>query len=63
MCSGQIMKVYPFARTASPLLLVNPAYGFHEYATVNDVKIHYVAGGNRSKQLLLLLHGFPEVKP
>ena len=48
--------------TASPLTLVNPAYGFHEYATLrDDVKIHYVARGNHSKPLMLLLHGFPEV--
>ena len=49
--------------TAPPLILVNPAYGFHEYATLrDDVKIHYVARGNHSKPLMLLLHGFPEVK-
>ncbi|XP_077989005.1 epoxide hydrolase 3-like isoform X2 [Glandiceps talaboti] len=32
----------------------------HTWILIDDVKIHYVANGERSKPLMLLLHGFPE---
>ena len=32
----------------------------HEQAVVNDVRLHYVAAGDESDPLVILLHGFPE---
>lgn len=32
----------------------------HERAVVNDVRLHYVAAGEESDRLVVLLHGFPE---
>lgn len=32
----------------------------HHYATVDGVRLHYVSGGNRSGETLLLLAGFPQ---
>ncbi|WP_343550491.1 alpha/beta hydrolase [Pantoea sp.] len=54
--------------TASPLKgaprwsqAVDQLEGFtHQYATVDGVRLHYVSGGNRSGETLLLLAGFPQ---
>ena len=46
---------------ATPACLVDPALGDHEYMTANGIKFHYVVKGGRTKPLMLLLHGFPEV--
>lgn len=36
-------------------------YGLHGYLMASDnVKLHYVEKGNRSRPLMLFLHGFPE---
>jgi pimeloyl-ACP methyl ester carboxylesterase len=32
----------------------------HDYVSLSEVKLHYVHAGDRSKPLVLLLHGFPE---
>ncbi|KAF0287449.1 Epoxide hydrolase 4 [Amphibalanus amphitrite] len=47
-------------RRPRPALLDDPALGTHKFATVfGGIKLHYVEKGDRSKPLLLLLHGFP----
>ena len=47
-------------RRPRPALLDDPELGKHQFATVfGDIKLHYVEKGDRSKPLLLLLHGFP----
>ncbi|XP_063228364.1 epoxide hydrolase 4-like [Bacillus rossius redtenbacheri] len=47
-------------RPEPPPCLLDPAYGSHCYVTVNGIKIHYVEKGDKSKPLMLFLHGFPE---
>ena len=44
-----------------PPCLMDPSLGSHGYVTANGIKFHYVAKGSRTKPLMLLLHGFPEV--
>ena len=44
-----------------PDILVDPALGAHEYMSANGLKFHYVVKGERTKPLMLMLHGFPEV--
>jgi len=51
---------YVKERTLPPLSLQDPALGRHSYVTLKDVKIHYVENGDRSKPLMLFVHGFPE---
>lgn len=48
------------ARTIPPKCLSHPEVGTHSYITVNGVKIHYVEAGDRSKPMMLFVHGFPE---
>ena len=48
-------------RDVPPACLTDPALGRHEYVTANGIKFHCVTLGERSKPLMLLLHGFPEV--
>ena len=48
-------------RDVPPACLTDPALGRHEYITANGIKFHCVTLGERSKPLMLLLHGFPEV--
>lgn len=37
-------------------------YGEHRFVTLpkQNIKLHYVESGNSEKQLMLLVHGFPE---
>jgi hypothetical protein len=48
-------------RDVPPACLTDPALGRHEYITANGIKFHYVTLGERSKPLMLFLHGIPEV--
>lgn len=47
-------------RTRVPAVLLDPKYGTHKYANVNGVRLHYVEAGDRSKPLMVFVHGFPE---
>ncbi|PNF35311.1 Epoxide hydrolase 4 [Cryptotermes secundus] len=47
-------------RDTVPACLTDPAYGIHGYLPIEGVKIHYVEKGDRSKPLMLFIHGFPE---
>ena len=44
-----------------PACLQDSSLGSHQYVTANGIKFHYVSAGDKSKPLMLLLHGFPEV--
>jgi len=46
-------------RRPRPACLDDPQLGTHQFATVAGVKLHYVEKGDKSKPLLLLVHGFP----
>ena len=46
----------------TPDCLLDSSLGSHEYMTANGIKFHYVVKGNRTKPLMLMLHGFPEVR-
>lgn len=35
----------------------------HRYATVDGIRLHYVAGGNPQGEVLVLLAGFPAGTP
>ena len=50
-------------RDVPPACLTDPSLGRHEYVTANGIKFHCVTAGERSKPLMLFLHGFPEVCP
>ena len=41
-------------------LPVVPAAFHHKFATVNDLRFHYVAGGAEEERTIVLLAGFPE---
>ena len=48
---------------SEPACLRDNRYGEHSYIKLKergDLTIHYVANGDRSKPLMLFLHGFPE---
>ncbi|XP_034245152.1 epoxide hydrolase 3-like [Thrips palmi] len=47
-------------RIAPPKCLQDPALGQHGYVTVKGLKFHYVEKGDRSKPLMLFVHGFPD---
>jgi len=47
-------------RPLPPSCLQDTAYGKHSYVRLQDLKIHYVENGDRSKPLMLFVHGFPE---
>lgn len=47
-------------RESPPACLTDPELGQHSYVKLKDVKIHYVEAGDRSKPLLLFVHGFPD---
>ncbi len=48
-------------RDVAPACLTDLSLGSHEYVHANGLKFHCVRSGERSKPLMLLLHGFPEV--
>lgn len=47
-------------RDQPPLCLVDNSLGTHSYVKIKGVKFHYVEAGDKSKPLVLLLHGFPD---
>ena len=57
--TGSTLVLYP---TGMPDILVDPDLGNHEYMAANGLKFHYVVKGERTKPLMLMLHGFPEVR-
>lgn len=48
-------------RLTPPQCLLDASLGQHEYVRANGIKFHYVTAGDKSKPLMLFLHGFPEV--
>jgi len=50
----------PKVRTSPPACLTSTEYGEHKYIRVNEIKLHYVEKGDKSKTLMLFIHGFPE---
>ena len=55
-------KTIPVDLSDEPSCLADPRLGKHSSVWLNnrDVEIHYVAKGDRSKPLMLFVHGFPE---
>ncbi|KAK3601193.1 hypothetical protein CHS0354_004393 [Potamilus streckersoni] len=47
-------------RDVMPSCLNDPGLGSHEFVHLKEVRLHYVANGNKKKPLMLLVHGFPE---
>lgn len=47
-------------RDKPPTCLTDPEHGNHGYLSLKGIKIHYVEKGDRSKPLMLFIHGFPE---
>ena len=52
----------PERRLTPPQCMLDESLGQHEYVRANGIKFHYVTSGDKSKPLMLFLHGFPEVK-
>ena len=52
----------PIDLSQEPSCLADPKLGNHSsiHLKKRDIEIHYVAKGDRSKQLMLFVHGFPE---
>jgi len=50
----------PKVRNNPPACLSNPEFGSHNYIRANGLKIHYVEKVDKSKTLMLFIHGFPE---
>ncbi|KAH0955423.1 hypothetical protein HN011_006652 [Eciton burchellii] len=47
-------------RDQPPPCLIDNSLGTHSYVKIKGVKFHYVEAGDKSKPLVLLLHGFPD---
>ena len=49
-------------RDHEPKIVNDPKWGSHKYAKLpnQNIKLHYVEKGDRTKPLLLCVHGFPE---
>ena len=60
-CCTLIRMFFIFLITVPPACLLDSSLGVHEYVTANGIKFHCVAAGDRSRPLMLFLHGFPEV--
>ena len=58
-----IIHMHVLNHTVPPDCLLDRSLGSHEYVTANGIKFHYVTAGDRSKPLMLFLHGFPEASP
>lgn len=56
--SGTVFKVKN--RPIPPACLNDPQLGEHKYVQLKNVKLHYVEKGDKTKPLMLFLHGFPE---
>jgi len=52
--------VLPKRRTSADLAAAEVRWGKGGYLQLKDVSIHYVEAGDRGKELMLCLHGFPE---
>ena len=57
-----LSTIHPSPPAVPPACLLDPSLGSHEYVTANGIKFHYVAAGDKSKPLMLFVHGFPEVQ-
>ena len=55
---GRIFSVK--TRISPPACLQDPELGEHRFMTVNGVKLHYVESGDKSKPLMLFVHGWPQ---
>lgn len=49
-----------FPYVVTPGILRDPSLGTHEYISANGLKFHYVVKGEKTKPIMLMLHGFPE---
>ncbi|KAL3279399.1 hypothetical protein HHI36_016909 [Cryptolaemus montrouzieri] len=47
-------------RDNPPTCLVDSSLGQHKYVKLKNIKMHYVESGDRTRPLVLLLHGFPD---
>ncbi|XKL64990.1 hypothetical protein PGB90_005076 [Kerria lacca] len=47
-------------RELPPDLLNDQSLGEHHYIQIKNIKLHYVEKGDRTKPLMLFLHGFPD---
>ncbi|XP_077292481.1 epoxide hydrolase 4-like [Arctopsyche grandis] len=47
-------------REKPPQCLLDQSWGQHGFMQLKDVRLHYVENGDRSKPLMLFIHGFPE---
>jgi len=53
-----LFKVKP--RTTPPKIMLDKDLGNHKFMDVNGVRLHYVESGDKTKPLVLFVHGFPE---
>ena len=56
------MRLHLSFLSVPPACLLDPSLGTHEYVTANGLKFHCVTAGDKSKPLMLFVHGFPEVQ-
>ncbi|RWS24678.1 epoxide hydrolase 4-like protein [Leptotrombidium deliense] len=47
-------------REKVPKCLTDETLGKHEFISLKDIRLHYVANGNPENPMMILLHGFPE---
>lgn len=57
---GQNSAALKKRRELPPDCLNDPKLGNHCYVQLKNVKLHYVEKGDKTKPLMLLVHGFPE---
>jgi hypothetical protein len=46
-------------RLLPPSMLQDPKWGTHQYVHLPGLKMHYVEKGDKSKPLMIFVHGFP----